>query len=152
MPHWKSMTERDYLFAFDLQGKDVTLTIDRVVGGEIKGTGGKKSKKPLCYFREGQSGKPLGLNATNCKTIAAMYGNDTDNWIGKRITIFPTVTQFGGEEVECIRVRPRIPENKGKPAQTRGERIVEGSSPGRLNAAEPDDTGDPEPREPGSDG
>lgn len=138
MPHWKSMTERDYLFAFDLQGKDVTLTIDRVVGGEIKGTGGKKSKKPLCYFREGQSGKPLGLNATNCKTIAAMYGNDTDNWIGKRITIFPTVTQFGGEEVECIRVRPRIPEAKGRNQQ--------------QNRPEPEPTGDPEPREPGSDG
>jgi hypothetical protein len=111
--HWKSMMERDYLYAFDLQGKDVTLTIEKVTGGQLTGTGGKKTKKPLCYFRESQSGKPLALNSTNCKTIASLYGNDTDQWVGKRITIFPTTTQFGGDEVECIRVRPRLPPEKG---------------------------------------
>jgi hypothetical protein len=47
------MMERDYLYAFDLQGKDVTLTIDKVSGGTLVGTGGKKTKKPLCFFRKG---------------------------------------------------------------------------------------------------
>jgi hypothetical protein len=134
--HWKAMMERDYLYAFDLQGKDVTLTIDKVTGGTLVGTGGKKTKKPLCFFREGQSGKPLALNSTNCKTIAALYGNDTDQWVGKRITIFPTTTQFGGDEVECIRVRPRVPPEKGA----------------RQPPPKQDEAGDPEPREPGSDG
>lgn len=134
--HWKSMMERDYLYAFDLQGKDVTLTIEKVTGGQLTGTGGKKTKKPLCFFRESQSGKPLALNSTNCKTIAALYGNDTEGWIGKRITIFPTTTQFGGDEVECIRVRPRVPPEKGD----------------RRSPPKQDETGDPEPREPGSDG
>ncbi len=55
------MMDRDYLFAFDLQGRDCTVTIAKVTGGEIKGTGGKKSKKPLCYFREAKDGRPLGL-------------------------------------------------------------------------------------------
>lgn len=130
MPHWKSLTDREYLYAFDLQGHDVTLTIERVIGGELVGPGGKKSKKPLCYFREGRDKKPLALNATNCKAIAAMYGNDTDNWAGKRITIYPTTTQMGGETCECIRVRPQIP----------------AAAPKR---AEQSDAGDPEP---GSDG
>jgi hypothetical protein len=112
MPHWKSMTERDFLYAFDLQGKDCTLTVEKVTGGELTGQGGKKTKKPLCYFVESKSGKPLALNATNCKTIAAMYGNDTDNWLGKRITLFPTTTSFGSETVECIRVRPQVPPDK----------------------------------------
>lgn len=109
MPHWKSMMDRDFMFAFDLAGKDVTVTIERVTAGELTGTGGKKSKKPLCYFKEGTSKKPLALNSTNCKTIAAMYGNDTEQWVGKRITLFPTTTQFGSEQMECIRVRPTIP-------------------------------------------
>lgn len=116
MGHWKSLMDRDFMYAFDLQGKDVTVTIDRVVGGELTGPGGKKSKKPLCYFRESKSGKPLALNATNCKCIAQLYGNDTDEWIGKRITLYPTTTQMGGETCDCIRVRPKIPAGKGEAA------------------------------------
>lgn len=117
MPHWKSMTDRDWLFAFDLQGKDVTLTIERVEAGNVSGTGGKKTRKPVVHFKEGQNKKPLALAVTNCKTIAGMYGNDTDAWVGKRITLFPTTTTFGGETVECIRVRPNIPTAKGSTKQ-----------------------------------
>jgi hypothetical protein len=112
MPHWKTMMQKDFLFAFDLDGKAVTVTIDRVKGGELTGEGGKKTKKPLCYFREGRAKKPLALNSTNCKAIAAMYGNDTDQWVGKRITIFPTTTNFGSDVVDCIRVKPGIPNGK----------------------------------------
>lgn len=140
MPHWKSMMDRDYLFAFDLQGKDCTVTIAKVTGGEIKGTGGKKSKKPLCYFRESKDQRPLGLNATNCKAIAAMYGNDTAGWIGKRITIYPTTTSFGSETVDCIRVRPGVPTGKEKS--------------GELATAPPPETDAPlstEDRQPGED-
>lgn len=118
MPHWKSMTERDWLFAFDLQGKDVTLTIDKVEAGQVTGTGGKKSKKPVVHFREGQNKKPLALAVTNCKAIATLYGNETEDWVGKRITLYPTTTTFGGEVVECIRVRPVKPPDKGaRPAE-----------------------------------
>ena len=113
MAHWKSLMDREYLYAFDLQGKDVTLTIERVAGGDLTGPGGKKSKKPLCYFKESKSGKPLALNSTNCRAISSMYGNDTDGWIGKRVTLYPTVTQFGGEEVECIRIRAKVPGSDG---------------------------------------
>lgn len=126
------MMDRDYLFAFDLQGKDCTVTIERVTGGEIKGTGGKKSKKPLCYFKESRDQRPLGLNSTNCKTIAAMYGNDTAGWIGKRITIYPTTTSFGSETVDCIRVRPGVPSEKTKAGELEPEpqASTEGRQPG----------------------
>ncbi len=108
MPHWKSLTERDYIFAFDLQGKDVVVTITKVIGGTLVGEGGRKTKKPVAYF-EGKE-KGLALNSTNCKLIAAMYGNDTDGWIGKKITLYPTTTSFGSQsDIECIRVRPKAP-------------------------------------------
>lgn len=110
------MMDKSYLYAFDLQGKDVTLTIEKVTAGELTALGGRKSKKPLCYFAEGKDKRPLALNATNCKTIAALYGNDVAEWIGKRITIYPTTTTMGAESgVECIRVRPQVPTGKAAP-------------------------------------
>lgn len=117
MPHWKSMMDRDFIFAFDLNGKDVTVTIARVEAGTLMSTGGRKAKKPVVYF-EGKD-KGLALNSTNCKTIAALYSNYTEKWVGKQITLFPTTTQMGGETVECIRVRPTLPRaanRNGKPA------------------------------------
>lgn len=108
MPHWKELMETDYLFAFDLKGADRVVTIESVTGGTLVGTGGKKSKKPLAKFREFP--KPLALNATNCKTLASMYGSDVTEWAGKRVTLYPTTTQFGGETVECIRMRGGLPQ------------------------------------------
>lgn len=139
--HWKSLTDRKYLFAFDLNGKDVTLTIERVVGGELEGEKGRKTKKPLVYFRESKSGKPLALNATNCKTIAKLYGNEVEGWAGKRITIYPTMTEMSGEQVDCIRVRPRIPAERA----AKNEPLPDVPS-------DHSDVGDPEPPEPGANG
>ena len=107
MPHWKSMTDRDYVYAFDLQGKDTVVTIERVTAGELTAAGGRKSKKPLCYFKGKQ--KPLAMNATNCKTVAALFGNLTEDWVGKKITLYPTTTTMAGVECECIRIRPQVP-------------------------------------------
>lgn len=119
MPHWKSMMDRDYIYAFDLNGKDVVVTIARITGGTLTGDGGRKSKKPVAFF-EGKE-KGLALNATNCKTIAKLFGsNDTDRWIGRQITLYPTTTEMGGETKDCIRVRTTIPRgtNKGGARQT----------------------------------
>lgn len=144
MTHWKSMMDRDFIYAFDLGGKDVTVTIASVKAGQLTGQGGRKAKKPVIYFAGKEKG--LAANATNCKVIAKMYGNDIEEWTGKRITLYATTTEMNGETVECIRVRPRIPSgtNKGKP-----------SGPDQASLPEPDDdepTGDPEPPEPGSSG
>jgi hypothetical protein len=45
------------------------------------------------------------MNKTNAKLIASHYGDDTDNWTGKEITLYPTTCQAFGETVPCIRVR-----------------------------------------------
>lgn len=107
MTDYRTLYSKDYVAAYDLGGKDVTVTIARVVAGELTDNKGKKAKKPLVYFEGAE--KALVLNATNGKTIATMYGNQCEDWIGKRITMFPTTTDVGGETKECIRVRPGIP-------------------------------------------
>lgn len=104
---YRTLFDRDYIGHFDLLGKDVTVTISKVVGGQLTAMGGRKSKKPIVYFE----GKEKGLicNKTNSKTIAAMYGNFVESWVGKKITLYTSMTRSpdGGEDVECIRIRPK---------------------------------------------
>ena len=107
MPDFRSMYDRDYVYAFDLLGKDVTVTIASVEAATLTGQGGRKTKKPVVHF-EGRD-KGLALCKTNAKTIAALYTNDTDQWVGKKITMYPTTTMFGAETIECIRIRPAVP-------------------------------------------
>lgn len=112
MPDYRIMFDRNYLGHLDLGGRDVTLTITKVKGGELIAVGGRKSRKPIVHFSADI--KPLICNKTNAKTIAAMYSNITEEWVGKRITLFTSMTRNpdGGGEVECIRVRPKVPANK----------------------------------------
>jgi hypothetical protein len=103
---YRSLFDRDFIAAFDLGGKDVTITITKVEGRKLKSERGEQLK-PVIYF-EG-SDKAFVGNKTNGKIIAAMYGNHTEDWVGKRITIYGTTTSVGGEVKDCIRVRPGIP-------------------------------------------
>ena len=108
--HYKSMMDKAYLYAFDLGGKDVSLKIERVVAGELTSQGGRKTKKPLVYFA-GQP-KPLALNSTNAKTIATLFGNYVEQWVGKSIVLYPTTCEMNGETVEAIRIRPVAPKEQ----------------------------------------
>jgi len=125
MAHYKSLyDEKEFLYAFDLDGRDVTVTIERCTGGEITGDNGRKSKKPMLSFVGKR--KKLALNKTNGATIAALYGVRTKAWAGKSITLYPTTTTFGKDTVECVRIRPVVPKERanGKnkaPAQEAAE-------------------------------
>lgn len=116
MAHYKTMyDDSDMLFSHDLGGREVTVQIKRVYGGELIGEKGRKSKKPFVEFVGKQ--KKLALNKSNGKTIARMYGTDTKEWEGKWLTLYPTTTEFGGETVDCIRIRPKVPTGKGSAKQ-----------------------------------
>jgi hypothetical protein len=104
--HWKILQNPDFIGAYWLPpGEDVTVTIDYVVREVITGTGGKKEECTVAHL---QGVKPFILNATNCKTIAKLYGNYIEDWAGKQITLFGTTTKMGGETVECLRIRPKV--------------------------------------------
>jgi hypothetical protein len=90
----------NYIKASDLQGGDRNVVIRAV---EVEGVGRDKDQKPVLYFQGKEKG--LVLNKTNANAISKLYGSDTANWLGKAIVIYPTETEFGGETVECIRVR-----------------------------------------------
>ncbi len=91
-----------YLKCADLNGKTCPLTIRTCVPEEL-GQGNDKETKPVLYFEKAQKG--LVLNKTNAAVIADAYGDDTDNWTGKAVEIYPTVVDFKGKLVDGIRLR-----------------------------------------------
>jgi|SRR6185436_2027150 len=103
---YRTMFDSEYLGAWDLP-RDVTVTIATVKAGQLVGEKGRTAKKPIITFVGKQKG--FAANKTNCKTIAAMYGTNTKDWIGKKITLYATTTEFGGKQMDCIRVRPQVP-------------------------------------------
>ncbi len=113
----RTLYDKEYLYAFDLQGKDVTVVIESVKGGTLVGTGGKSNKKPVIRFKGKE--KALALNITNARVIAALYGGfDAELWIGKAVTLYPTTTTFGSQTVECIRIRNVKPTKRNGPEPT----------------------------------
>jgi len=106
---------KEYLGAPDLRGKDVTLTISRLAQEALRTDKGEEDKW-VVYFAEmeerhkrnkKQLNKKLVLNRTNAKSIAKLLGNETDNWIGKPITLYPTTCLAFGKEADCIRIREK---------------------------------------------
>lgn len=85
-----------------LKGKKATLTIKNVDIEELIGETGKPAAKVIVSFSE----RPLELvlPKTNGECLRRMFGNNPHQWIGKRVTLFPSTTKFGRETVDCIRV------------------------------------------------
>ncbi len=122
--HWKKLMDpKEMLFAYDLNGQDVTVTFERVTGGELTGEQGRKTKKPIAHLRG--TPKKLALNNTNCATIEQLTGTpDVEKWSGIRVTLFPTTTSFGGKTVECIRIRPYLPREKSGGKNGKGKDVA----------------------------
>ena len=113
MTHFRKFMDNELLGAWDLpEDRDVTVTIAKVVGGDLVGIGGKKSKKPVVTFVGKE--KKMVFNVTNCKALAGMYGNHVEKWEGKKISLYTSTARDpnGGPDVPCIRVRPTIPPAK----------------------------------------
>lgn len=91
-----------HLTAADLNDSDVEVTIKSVGFAEV---GEAKDTKGVVYFEEFTRG--MVVNSTNRQRIEGWHGLETDDWIGKKITLYPSETEFGGKTVECIRVRPK---------------------------------------------
>lgn len=96
-----------YLKAADLEGRTVRAVIERV---ELEDVG--DDHKPVLYFR----GKEKGLvaNKTNANTIAEIYGDEMNDWIGQPIEIFPSTTDYQGKRVPCLRVSVPRPASTGR--------------------------------------
>lgn len=103
MPSAKELYETDscYLKAEDLGGKEVPVTIEKI---EVI----KLNEKDKLFASFTGKEKGLVLNKTNAAIIGKEYGDDYNAWAGKSILLFPTVTEFEGKTVDCIRLRIQL--------------------------------------------
>lgn len=81
------LTQSIYLKSAEFQGKDVTLTIDRIVLEELEDNQGRQKTKGVIWFKETRKG--WVLNRTNVQCMVAIFGKETDHWRAKRVTLFP---------------------------------------------------------------
>ena len=87
-----------YLKESDLQGREAHVVMN-AVNMETIGS----DERPVLYFQGKEKG--LVLNVTNKNTIVDAYGEETDDWFGKTLVLFPTRTDYQGRNVPCIRVK-----------------------------------------------
>lgn len=99
---YRKLFKSKWFTAADIENGEVTLTVKGVTVEAVQNQGGTE-ECPTLHFEEHP--KPLVLNKTNARSIAAKHGADADEWVGKAITFRESVTTFGGEEVPCVRVK-----------------------------------------------
>jgi hypothetical protein len=91
------------LKAEDFADGPQTLTITGFEVKEFPTEGGGTDRRGCFYFKE--TPHYLVSNKTNNEAIIAATGEkDTDNMLGKQITLRKTKTQFGSKQVDCIRL------------------------------------------------
>ena len=49
------------------------------------------------------------LNKTNGQILAEEFGDDSEDWLGKVVEIYPDKTTFAGKLVSCLRLRAPTP-------------------------------------------
>lgn len=88
--------------AADLEGKTPTLNIRALTIEEV-GAPPNTEEKPVMWF-EGAT-KGLILNKTNGLAVAALYGPETDNWVGRPVQMYTAKVRAFGATHDAIRLR-----------------------------------------------
>lgn len=94
---WEELYPGRFLKAVDFKGGKVTLRISEVKIEELVGDKGPQIKGVISFDK---TEKQWALNKTNGICLKEMFGKKVQEWVGKRVTLFPS--QWDGED--CIRV------------------------------------------------
>jgi hypothetical protein len=108
MPNIGKYDQSRFLKAEDINiGEDYTRLVDSITEEEV-GQGRDKALIPVMWFR-GDYKKGLGLSAKiNRNMLAYNLGSqDTDDWVGRKVVFFRTMTEYQGKPVPCIRFRTK---------------------------------------------
>lgn len=89
-----------FLKSAEMDGRDWTLEIKGIRSEEIDG-------KPKAILSFNGTKKEVVMNRTNAEALKLMFGRETNDWIGKRVTLFPATIAdpFNGGTTKAIRVR-----------------------------------------------
>lgn len=97
-----SIFKGEYISALELGDKKPTLTISSVKVAKLEDTNGKMKDRPVVFFSETDRG--FVLCKTNALSLSAMFGEETDTWTGKKVTIYSEMVQVGPEKKAGIRI------------------------------------------------
>ena len=92
-----------YIEGDSLADREVTLTMTTVTTEDLPTYNGQTESKLVLHFKE--SDKGLILNKTNARAIAKLYGPETDDWDGERITLYTERVKAFGEFHNAVRVK-----------------------------------------------
>lgn len=93
-----------FIKAGEMHGKDVTLTIKTVYRDMLEGNDGIEKAQAIISLVE--TPREWALNKTNALRLRAMFGDDTDAWVGRRVTLFPEPDSSGmSDSGFCLRVK-----------------------------------------------
>jgi hypothetical protein len=108
---WLKSEDLELEQTYDVTITDVfSHTFDDESSSKSKGKQEKRKSRPQLAIEFEEFDKPLSLNKVNANTIISLYGNETDDWIGARITIYVKEdVEYAGEVMCGIRVKPRAP-------------------------------------------
>ena len=137
-----------YITAAELVGKSPTLTINKVTLEQVESmkmgdddSGGKMKDKIVIYFAESKSGCGWFLNRINAEAIKEMWGRETNDWLGHKITLFTQQVRVGKKMEPGIRVKgsPELKEPRQYELKLpRKKAILTTLLPTGSPAAEPD--------------
>lgn len=85
---WDELYPGRFLKASEFKGKQVTLRISEVRVEELVGDKGPQIKGVISFER---TEKQWALNKTNGICLKSMFGSKVQQWVGKRVTLFPAM-------------------------------------------------------------
>lgn len=103
MTHFKAAFAGDFLTAAELGGREATITISGMEAVKFAKEEGGSDGKWAASVKE-RPGRKFAVNVTNANLIAAMFGDQIEGWIGKRVTLHSEKVRFGGQVTDAIRV------------------------------------------------
>ena len=109
--HWRFMFEEKnkLLGSHNLDNNEELVATIRDVGVETVMDMETKQNKaiPVLHFDSGVP--PMALNITNARSVASIYGDNRNEWVGKSIQIFATSIRAFGSTTKALRIREQIP-------------------------------------------
>lgn len=82
-------------------GGEMPVTIKSIDMKTFEGEGTKETKPIMVFTNDHQ----MVVNKTNANALAEMFGDDTEAWIGKEITLIVAQVDFQGKQVPAIRIK-----------------------------------------------
>ena len=116
-----------HIIGDSLVGKTVKLTITKMSSKNLPDRNGQTEEKYLIHFEETE--KTLILNQVNARTIANLYGPETEDWSGKQITLYSEEATFFGKTHNAIRIAPAIPNGNMPQRETVEAAALEPAAP-----------------------